>query len=98
MYFSDLPWVLDYGLTGAVTVDDAAGADITGTITSGSIAFSFAYDTNVQWWRTAGTDASVTIVAGNPWSAKPVVSTYTITRSVGQGISLVAEQDRAYLV
>lgn len=40
--------------------------------------------------------AQVTIVAGNKGSAKPVVTNYTITRSSGQGISIVAEADRSY--
>ena len=97
MYFTDLSGVADYGLAGAVTVNNASGTGIFGTITSGAIPFSFAYDSNTQGGRTAGTDAQVTIVAGNAGSAKPVVTTYTITKSTGQGISLVAENDRAYL-
>ena len=96
MYFTDLSGVADYGLAGAVTVNNASGTGIFGTITSGAIPFSFAYDSNTQGGRTAGTDAQVTIVAGNAGSAKPVVTTYTITKSTGQGISLVAENDRAY--
>lgn len=32
MYFTDLAGANDYGLTGAITVDDATGADIAGTI------------------------------------------------------------------
>jgi hypothetical protein len=98
MYFTDLAGVADYGLTGAVTVNNASSVGIFGTITSGSIAFTFAYDSNTQGGRTAGTDAQVTVVAGNKGSAKPVVTTYTITRATGQGISLVAENDRAYIV
>lgn len=98
MYFTDLAGDIDYGKDGALTVKDASGADIAGVITGSSIAFTFAYDSNVQGGRTSGTDASVTVVAGNPGSAKPVVATYTITKSVGQGITLTAEQDRAYLV
>lgn len=97
MYFTDLSGVADYGLTGAITVNDATGTGIFGTITSGAIPFSFAYDSNTQGGRTAGTDAQVTVVAGNAGSAKPVVTNYTITRATGQGISLVAENDRAYL-
>lgn len=96
MYFTDLAGVADYGLTGAVTVNNAAGAGVFGTITGGTIPFTFAYDTNNQGARIPGTNASVTIVAGNKGSAKPVVSTYTITRATNQGISLVAENDRAY--
>ena len=97
MYFTDLSGVADYGLTGAITVNDASATGIFGTITSGSISFTFAYDSNTQGGRTAGTDAQVTVVAGNAGSAKPVVTNYTITRATGQGISLVAENDRAYV-
>jgi hypothetical protein len=99
MYFSTLPGASnDYGEGGAVTVDDNAGADIAGTITAGSIPFTFDYDGNVQGGRTAGTDAAVTVVAGNPGSAKPVVATGTISRSKGISITLTAETDRAYIV
>jgi hypothetical protein len=97
MYFTDLSGTADYGLTGAVTVNNGAGTAIFGTINGASIPFTFAYDANVQGGRTAGTDAQVTIVAGNAGSAKPVVTTHTITRATGQGISLVAENDRAYI-
>jgi hypothetical protein len=97
MYFADLAGDYDYGKADAITVDDASGADIEGTISSSSIAFTFAYDTNNQGSRTPATDAEVVVVAGNPGYAKPVVATYTITRSSGQSITLTAEQDRAYL-
>lgn len=98
MYFTDLAGSNDYGLTGAITVQNAAAADISGTITGSSIAFTFDYDGNVQGGRTPATDAAVTVVAGNAGSAKPVVTTYTIGRATGQNITLTAEQDRAYLV
>lgn len=97
MYFTDLAGANDYGLTGAITVDDASAADIAGTISGASIAFTFDYDGNVQGGRTPATDAAVTVVAGNAGSAKPVVTTYTITRATGQNITLTAETDRAYL-
>lgn len=98
MYFTTLPGASnDYGESGAVTVDDNTAADITGTISGASIAFTFDYDNNVQGGRTAGVDADVTIVAGNAGSAKPVVATGTITRSKGISFTLTAEQDRAYL-
>lgn len=45
----------------------------------------------------AGDDAPITIVAGNNGSAKPVVATGTISRTKGISISLVAEQDRAFV-
>jgi hypothetical protein len=97
MYFTDLAGVNDYGLTGAITVNNASSVGIFGAITGSSIPFTFAYDSNTQGGRTAGTDAQVTIVAGNAGSAKPVVTTHTITRTTSQGISLVAENDRAYV-
>jgi hypothetical protein len=98
MYFTTLPGASnDYGESGAVTVDDNSAADIAGTISGASIAFTFDYDGNVQGGRTAGTDAAVTIVAGNAGSAKPVVATGTITRSKGISFTLTAEADRAYL-
>lgn len=97
MYFTDLGGDYDYGKADAITVEDAASAEIAGTITGAAISFSFAYDANVQGGRTAGTDAAVTVVAGNAGSAKPVVATYTITKNVGQNITLTAEQDRAYI-
>ena len=98
MYFTSLPAYRDYGTTGAVTVQNATGAAIAGPIISGvsSVDWTFSYDTNSQSGHTPATDTSVTVVAGNAGYAKPVVTAYTITRAVGQGISLVAEQDRAY--
>lgn len=98
MYFTTNP-AGNYPGGSAVTVNDATSPTpvaIAGTITGSSIAFTFDYDANVQGGRTAGTDASVTVVAGNAGSGKPVVATATIGRSTGQNISLTAEQDRAY--
>jgi hypothetical protein len=97
MYFTALPGASDdWGESGAVTVEDGSAADIAGSISGGSVGFTFDYDANVQGGRTAGTDAAVTVVAGRPNSAKPVVATGTITRSKGITIALVAEQDRGY--
>jgi hypothetical protein len=98
MYFNTLPGASnDYGESGAVTVNDKDGNPITGTIPSGSIPFTFAYDSNSQGGRTPATDAQVVVVAGRRNSAKPAVTVFTITRAVNQNISVVAEQDRAYL-
>lgn len=97
LFFTTLPGALnDYGESGAVTVNDNAGSPITGSIGSGSISFTFDYDNNVQGGRTAGTDAAVTLVAGRPGSAKPVVAIGTLSRSKGISLSLVAEADRVY--
>jgi hypothetical protein len=93
MYFSD-----NYGTSSALLVDDASGVDITGLVgAAASIAWSFAYDTNTQGGRTAGTDAAVTVIAIGKTTAKFVKATHTITRSTGQTISLVAALERSYL-
>lgn len=97
MFFTTLSDVLDdFGESGAVTVNDALGNPIAGTISSASTPFSFAYDSNTQGGRTAGTDANVTVVAGRPGFAKPVLFGGTITRAKGITIALIAETDRAY--
>lgn len=99
MYFKTLPGASnDYGEGGAVVVDDAAAADISGVISGASLSFTFDYDGNVQGGRTAGTDAIVVVVAGNPGTAKPVVAEGTINRSKAVSITLTAETDRAYIV
>ncbi len=97
MYFGALPSAGDdFGEAGAVTVQDASDADIAGTISTGSIGFTFDYDGNVQGGRTPGTDAAVVVVAGRPGFAKPVVAAGTLSRSKGITIALVAEADRGY--
>lgn len=99
LFFTTLPGAGDdYGESGAVVVDDNAAADIAGTITGPSIAFTFDYDGNTQGGRTAGTDAAVTLVAGNPGAAKPVVATGTLTRSKSISLTAAAEADPSYLV
>ncbi len=97
MYFTNLAGSNDYGDTNAITVNDKDGNPIQGTITGSTISFTFDYDGNTQGGRTPGTDAAVTVVAGNPGSAKPVVATGTLSRSKSISIALVAEQDRAYI-
>jgi hypothetical protein len=98
LMFTTLPGAgNDYGESGAVTVNDASGAPITGSISSGSISFTFDYDGNVQGGRTAGLDAAVTLIGIKPGTGKFVAATGTLTRSKGIALSLTAEQDRAYI-
>lgn len=86
----------DYGESGAVTVNDASGTPITGTVSSGSISFTYDYDGNVQSGFTSGTDRAVVLVAIKPGSGKFAVTNATLTRSKAISISVVAEQDRVY--
>jgi len=87
----------DYGESGAVTVNDAAGTPITGTISASSVAFTFDYDGNTQAGYAGGTDRPVTLIGIRPGTGKFVAATGTLTRSKAIALSLVAEQDRAYV-
>jgi hypothetical protein len=88
----------DYGESGALTVNNVAGAPITGSIGSGSVSFDYDYDGNVQGGATAGTDRAVTLIGVRPGTgaAKFVVATGTLSRSKAIALSLVAEVDRVY--
>lgn len=97
LIFTTLPGAgNDFGESGAVTVNDASGTPITGTISGPSISFTFDYDANVQGGRTAGTDAAVTLIGIRPGSGKYVAASGTLTRSKSIALSLVAETDRVY--
>ena len=85
----------DYGEAGAITVNNAAGTPITGTISSGSIGFDFDYDSDAAG-GTAGTDKAVTLIGIRPGFGKFAVATGTLSRSKGISLSLVGEQDRVY--
>lgn len=88
----------DYGESGAITVNNAAGSPITGVISASSIGFDYDYDGNVQGGFTGGTDRAVTLVGVRPGTgaAKFVVATGTLSRSKAISLSLVAEVDRVY--
>lgn len=85
----------DYGEAGAITVKNAAGTPITGTISSATIGFDFDYDNDTEG-GTAGTDKAVTLIGIRPNSSKFAVATGTLSRSKSISLSLVGEQDRAY--
>lgn len=98
MYFTTLPGATnDFGESGAVLVQDSVGTDISGNVGGlTSKSWSFAYDSNVQGGRTAGTDAAVTVVAIGLNTSQYVSTTATITRTTGQNISLVGNIERNY--
>ena len=98
MYYTTTPGGDDFGEGTAIIVKDKDSVDITGTITGASIPFTFDYSTNTQGGYSGSTDRDVTLVWGNPGSAKPGVSTGTITQSKGIAISAVAESDPSYVV
>ena len=86
----------DFGESGAITVNDASGTPIAGTISTGSIAFTYDYDGNVQGGFTAGTDRDVVLVGIKPGTGKYVAAEGSLTRSKAITLSLVTEQDRVY--
>lgn len=81
---------------GSITVNDASGDPITGTISAGTVNFDYDYDGNVQGGLTAGTDRPVMLLGIRPGSGKYVAANGVLTRSKGIALSLVAEQDRVY--
>jgi hypothetical protein len=95
MFFTTNP-AGNYGTANAVTVNDNDSDPITGSVSGTPIPFTFDYDGNVQGGRTAGTDASVTVVAIGLSTGQFVSTTATITRTTGQNISLTAALERNY--
>ena len=86
----------DYGEAGAVTVNNAAGTPITGTISSGVIAFDFDWNGNTQAGYSVETERPVTLIAIRPGYGKFAAGTGTITQSKTIKISATAEADRVY--
>jgi hypothetical protein len=87
----------NYGTTNAVLVDDDTGADMSGNVSAASsVGLTFAYDTNTQGGRTAGTDAAITVVAIGLATGQYVKATGTIARSAANSVSLVSSLERNY--
>jgi hypothetical protein len=97
LFYTTPPSGDDFGEAAAVVVDNAAGADIAGTITGTSVSFNFDWSNNTQAGYTAGQERAVTLVWGNPGSAKPGISTGTISQSKSISIAAVAESDPSYV-
>jgi hypothetical protein len=87
-----------YGVgAAAVTVKDAGGSDIAGSISGrAAIPFTFAYDSNTQSGHTAGTDLDVIVIATGTSGAKFVTAAGTLKRATGQTFALVSEKERSY--
>lgn len=93
-----------YGTSDAWIVRETDSTGISGSVGGqASIAFTFDYDgdgtgreSGVNHGRTPATDAAVTVVAIGLESAQFVKTTSTITRSVGNNISMVAALERNY--
>lgn len=97
MFYRTTPAGDDFGEASAVVVKDKDGVDIAGTITSGSIPFTFDFSNNTQAGYTGGTERNIRVVWGNPGSAKPGYSDGVINQSKGITISAVAEVDPSHI-
>jgi hypothetical protein len=88
----------DYGTAGAITVNDASAAAMSGSISgSAQIQRSFDYDNNAQrGGGSAGTDAPITVVAIGLSTGQFVRATGTIQRSTGNSVTLTASLERNY--
>lgn len=93
MMYTTTPNGDDYGEATAVTVNDASGTPIAGTISDASISFTFDYDGNVQGGYAGGTDRPYTVIAIRPGYGKFTVATGTLTRSKANKVVLTAEND-----
>lgn len=98
VYFTTLPGSSnDFGESGAIIVDDNSGVDMSGNVSAQtSVSKTFNYDGNVQGGRTAGTDATITVVGIGLSTGQYVRATGTISRSTSNTVSLVAALERNY--
>ncbi len=87
----------NFGTANAIIVNDSSGNAISGNVGgNSSVSFSFAYDSNTQGGRTAGTDASVRLVVIGLNTSQYASATATISRSTGQSISITPSLERNY--
>lgn len=92
MYFTS-----GFDTAGAIIVQDKDGNPIEGTYTGSPVSFTFAYDTNTQGGRTAGTDASIKLVGLGLEGGQYIDVDTVIQRSAGQNILLAPAQERNYI-
>jgi hypothetical protein len=86
----------DFGTSTAVVVNDASGTPIQGTYTGSPIGFSYAYDTNTQGGRIAGTTPAVKALGIGLVGGQYTLVDTTINRAQGQSILLAPAQERNY--
>jgi hypothetical protein len=95
MFFDTTP-TGNYGTASAIIVNDKDGNPITGTYSGSPVAFTFAYDTNTQGGRTAGTTPVVKVLGLGLTGGQYVEVDANITRAAGQSILLAPALERNY--
>ena len=97
MFFTDANGN-NYGDSDAIVVRDTSDLPISGSVGgASSVAYTFAYDTNVQGGRVKATDADITVVVIGLEIAQFVKNdTVTITKTTGINVSMVAALERNY--
>ena len=98
MYYTVTPCGCNFGTCLAILVDDGCAVDITGTICTSCVCFTYNYDSNTQGGRTAApcNDPAITVVAIGLCTAQYVVATSTIQRTKTNNISIVSALERNY--
>ena len=87
----------DFDTSTAIVVQDIIPTDITGAVTTGSIAFQYAYDTNIQRGAaSAGLDAPVTVTFQGLNDSEIAIAEFTITRSTGLTFTCNAPDELNY--
>ena len=97
LFYKTTPSGDDFGEGTAIIVKDKDNNDITGTISSSALNFSFDWSNNNQGGFVPPVVRDVVLVWGNPGSAKPGISEGQITQSKAISISAVAETDPSYV-
>jgi hypothetical protein len=80
----------------AVIVQDTTPTDISGEVSSGTIAFDFDYTNNVQGGRTGNADAPITVISLGQGGARWVAASFTIGEATGQTFPVNAADELVY--
>lgn len=82
----------------AIIINDNSSTPISGVVSgAANISFDFDYDGNVQGGRTAGTDAGYVLRVIGLTTAQFAEVSGTITKAVGQNISITSALERNYV-
>ena len=96
VYYTTTPGGDDWGESTAILVQDAATADMAGTISASSVTKTYDFDSNTQGGRVPPAVPDITAVAIGLNKGQYVRATGTIARSKSNSVALVAPLERNY--